>query len=105
MNKDDILAKSRDENKNGDEREEKIRLRSYATSAVVGAFVCMMFVIIESFFDRSISIIWAIYSAMMFTKHILDAIQLKKRSDIGFSIMWGIVFVLQVFGYILDNIG
>ncbi len=105
MNKEDILAKSRNENKNGDERESDIRLRSYATSASVGALICGLFVVSESYFDRSTSMIWTIYSGMMLSKSIIDAFMLKKRMDIGLSVMWGIVFVLHLVLYILDNIG
>ncbi len=105
MNKNDILAKSRNENKNGDERERDIRLRAYATSASIGAIICMLLVIIESVFDRSISMIWIIYSGMMFSKDVINAIKLKKRMDIGLSVMWGIVLVLHFIVYILENIG
>jgi hypothetical protein len=105
MNKNDILAKSRNENKNGDERESDIRLRSYAISASIGAIICMLLIIIESFFDRSTSMIWIIYSGMMVSKDVINAIKLKKKMDIGLSIIWGIVLVLHIILYILDNIG
>lgn len=106
MNKDDILKKSREENQNGDEREEKIRLRSYATSATIGALICMVFVILEGYvFDRSTTLIWIIYSGMMFSKNILDAVKLKKRMDIVLSVLWGIICVIDMVLYILDNVG
>lgn len=106
MNKEDILKMSRDENQNGDEREEKIKLHSYAVSASVGALICMVFVLIESFmFDRSTATIWTIYSGMMFSKSLLDAIKIKKKADIGLSVIWGICCILNVIVYILDNIG
>ncbi len=106
MNKEDILKKSRNENKNGDEREEKIRLRSYATSAAIGALICMVLVCIENvIFDRSTTLIWIIYCGMMFSKCILDAILLKKKSDIFLSVLWGLCFVIDIVIYILDNIG
>ena len=106
MNKDDILKMSRKENKNGDEREEKIKLRSYAISAAIGALICMVFVFLEGYiFDRSTTVIWIIYCGIMLSKSILDAIQLKKRPEIAFSVLWGFCFISNTVFYILDNIG
>ena len=106
MNKDEILKMSREENQNGDEREEKIKLRTYATSAAIGALLCMIFVFIEEIvFDRNAILIWIIYFGMMFSKGILDAIKLKKKCDIVLSILWGLCFVINIVIYILDNVG
>lgn len=106
MNKEEILQKSRNENQRGDEREEKIKLRSYATSAAIGILICIAYVIVEELvFDRNASPLWGVYSGMMFTKYILDAIKLKKRFDIGLSIIWGLCFALNIVNYILKNIG
>ncbi|MBQ2675937.1 MAG: hypothetical protein IJF54_00860 [Clostridia bacterium] len=106
MTKNDILEKSRKENQNGDEMETKVRLHSYGMSAAIGGLICMAFVIVESIiFDRSTALIWTIYSGMYFSKSILDAVKLKKKIDICLSILWGLVFVLNIVSYILDNIG
>ena len=106
MNKDEILKMSREENQNGDEREEKIKLRSYAISAAIGALLCMVFVFIEEIvFDRSTALIWIIYFGMMLSKSILDAVKLKKKSDICLSILWSLCFVIDIVIYILDNLG
>ena len=106
MNKEDILKMSREENQNGDEREAKIKLRSYAVSASIGALICMVFVLIESVvFDRSTAAIWTIYTGMLFSKSLLDAVKLKRKADIALTILWGICCVLNVAIYILDNIG
>ena len=105
MNKDDVLRMSREENQNGDEREEKIKLRSYAISAAVGALLCMVFVFVENvIFDRNATLIWIIYCGMMFTKCILDSVKLKKKSDIVLSILWALCFVIDIVVYILDNV-
>ena len=105
MNKNDILEKSRNENKNGDEREKDVRLRSYSISARVGAIMCALLVLVESLFDRSTTPIWIIYTGIMFTKAIIDAIKLKKRADIGLSVTWGLLLVLHIGLYIADNVG
>lgn len=106
MNKDEILKMSREENKSGDEREEKIKLRSYAISAAIGALLCMVFVFIEEIvFDRSATLVWIIYFGMMLSKSILDAVKLKKKSDICLSIFLSLCFVIDIVIYILDNLG
>ena len=106
MKREEILKMSREENQNGDEREQKIKLRSYAISAAVGALLCMVFVFVEEvLFDRDAVLIWAIYSGMMFTKVLLDSIKLRKRFDIALSVIWGLYFLIDIVIYILDIIG
>ncbi len=106
MNKNDILQRSRAENQHGDEREEEIKLRSYATSASIGAVLCTLLVLIEEVvFERSANLIWIIYTGMMASKSILDAFQLKKKGDLLLSILWGLCFVIGISIYVLDNIG
>lgn len=106
MNKEDILQKSRKENKKGDEREEKIKLRSYAISAAIGALICMVFIILEeNIFNRSATHIWIIYCGMMFSKHLIDAIKLKKKEDVLFSVLWGSVCLIHSVLYVMDNVG
>ncbi len=107
MNKEEILKRSRNENKQkGDEREEKIKLRSATISAAVGALICLVFVVLEgNLFDRSVSHIWVIYSGMMFSKYIINVVKLKKKEDLLFSILWGILALLYICIYVQDNIG
>ena len=101
-----LFTLAAEENQKGDEREQDIRLRSFATSAALGGVICMLLVMIESFlFDRSTAPIWIIYCGMMFSKSIMDAVKIKKRSDIGLSVVWGLCSVLHIILYILDNFG
>lgn len=103
MNKDDILAKSRQENKSGDERESKIKLRSDAISASIGAALCMIVGMIEMFvFDRKMTPMWIIYSGIYFSKKLMDAIKLKKRSVIIAAVFWGLLLACWVVLYVSD---
>ena len=105
MNKEDILKRSREENKEGDEREERIKLRSYATSAAIGALICLLFVILEGYiFDRSTTHIWIIYCGMMFSKHLIDAIKLKKKNDVLWAVLYGVICLIYVVLYVIDNV-
>lgn len=106
MNKEEILEKARKENKNGDEREEKIKLRSYAISASIGALLCITLAFVENvIFDRNVAHIWIIYNGMLFSKTLLDAIKLKKKSTIISSVFWGVLLVCWIVLYVLNIIG
>ena len=106
MNKEDILALSRKENRDGDERQERLKLRSFAISAAVGALLCMILVLLEDVvFDRSAAPIWIIYSGMMFCKYIQDAVKLKDHLDTAVSVICGLWFTVQIVQYILENVG
>ena len=105
MNKFDILRKSREENKYQDEREKNIRLRSYAVATAIGGTICMVFKIVEEeVFNRSGDHLWVIYGGMMFSKYLIDAIKLKKVSDVIISIGWGLLFILSILSYVTDNV-
>lgn len=106
MNKEDILKLSRAENKNGDEREQKVRLRSYATSAFIGLFLCIIASFIEDIiFDRSAALVRIIYYGMQFSHSILNTVKLKNKMDATLSAVWGLGLVIEGINYVLDNIG
>ena len=106
MNKDEILAKSRNENKNGDERDFKNREKSYSISAGVATLVCIIIATIEEMlFQRSATDIWVIYAAIEFTTALSGAILSKKKWLVGLSIFMGIVLVAMVYLYIRENLG
>lgn len=106
MNKEDILKLSRIENKNGDEREQKVRLRSYATSAFIGLFLCIIASFIEDIiFDRSAALLWIIYYGMQFSKSMFETVKLKNKMDAVLSVVFGLGLVIESIHYVLDNIG
>ncbi len=106
MNKEDILKLSRIENKNGDEREQKVKLRSYATSAFIGLFLCIIASFIEDIiFDRSAALLWIIYYGMQFSKSMFEAVKLKNKMDAVLSVVFGLGLVIESIHYVLDNIG
>ncbi len=105
MNKDEILAKSREENKNGDERELKSRDKSYSISAGIATLVCIVMATVEEvLFDRSALNIWIIYTAIEFTSALSGAILCKKKWLVGLSVLMGVLFVAMVLLYVKENI-
>lgn len=106
MNKNEILEKSRAENKNGDEMEKKVRMKASAISATVGMSLCMILVIIEELvFDRSATALWIIYTGVQFTSSLLEYINTKKRTSLAFGILFGILVLLNIVVYIFKCIG
>ena len=106
MNKDEILAKSREENKNGDEREKTSRIKSSAISAAVGALLCMIFMIVEELvFDRHSIHLWIIYFGIQFTSNLLEYIEIKRRATLFACITFGIGMLLWITIYILECVG
>ena len=103
MNKEDILKRSREENANGDEREEKIKLRSYSISAIFGAFLCAIFSFIEkTVFDRDATLLLTICFGMAFCDSLFNAVKLKKVRNIIHCVIWGLCFGACIVRYILN---
>lgn len=104
MNKEDILAKSREENKNGDEREQKVREHAYAMSATYGGLICMIMVMLEDLvFNRDTRAIWIIYGGMLFANSLTGAIQTKSKKYIGLSVLFGTLLILELVVYFIDG--
>lgn len=106
MNKNEVLAKSRNENKNGDERDLKNRDKSYAISAGIATPVCIIMATIEELlFQRSATDIWIIYVAIEFALALSGAILSKKKWLVGLSVFMGVVLVALIYFYVRENIG
>lgn len=104
MNKDEILAKSRNENKNGDEREKKVREHAFAMSAAWGGLICMLAIMAERLiFDRSATIIWTVYCGMQFANALTGAIQSKERKYILLSVLFGVLLITFVAVYLTEG--
>lgn len=106
MNREEILEKSREENKNGDERDLRARDRSYAISASVGLLLCLLIVFAEEIlFERSAIQIWVVYTGIEFTTALAGFIQTKKRWLLFLAVFMGLIFAAMVAVYIVGAIG
>ena len=103
MNREEVLAISRSENRNGDERDLKNKEKSYSIGASVATLVCIIMVTVEEgILNKSATDIWVIYTAIEFSIALSGAILSKKKWLIGLSIFIGIIFALMVFFYIKE---
>lgn len=106
MNKEEILKKSKEENKYSDEREKAIQINSYSIAATVGVCVCVLFQIVEGFiFGRDTSHIRVIFSVIFFSKYLIDAIKIRKKYHIILAVSFGIVLLLSIISYVIFIIG
>lgn len=104
MNKEEILAKSRAENKNGDERDTQNQGRAYSISTAVATVACLIMIFIEeNVFGRSTRAIWVIYTIIEFTTMLSEAILIKKRWMVILSVVWALLLAGMLYLYIQEN--
>ena len=80
MEKEEVLKKSRIENKKGDEKSLNDRNTSYAVGQIVGSILCMILTILEGFlFNRSSTALWIVYVGISFSIALTGIIKSKKK--------------------------
>lgn len=106
MNKEEILRKSRQENKGQDERERDARAQAGKWAAGVGVTLCAVLNLLDVLFSNEVNYeTWAIYAAIIGTMSIVSAIRLKKKSDMVCGMILLIVAVLFVISYLKQLVG
>ena len=86
MNREEILRKSRNENKNRDEMERSTFEKAGQTACAVGGFVCMIIIILEAIFAGQVNFgTWAVYLSMTGTMLLVKYFQLKKKHELIFG--------------------
>ena len=98
MNKDQVLEKSRKENKVQDEMERDVYAQAGKLAAKIGGLVCGILLLLESFLSDSVNFgHWVVYCSIYGTMWIFVAVKLKKKSDYifgGVMLLCGIVFFI-----------
>ena len=88
MNRDEILEKSRQENRNRDEMERDAMARAGQKACAVGGMLCAVIIILEAFFAEQINMsTWAVYLSMTGTMLMVKYIHLKKRHELAFGLI------------------
>ena len=98
MTKEEILEKSRKENKGFDEREQQTRIMAGNISQSFGVFLCLLTSMINRYFDGPHIVTVAVlmlYVGMGASQYIVSAIRLKKFSDWLMALFLTTVFVLS----------
>ena len=88
MTKEEILAKSREENKNRDEREKEVFYKAGQQACAVGGLVCMAVIILEAIFGKEFNTsIWAVYLSITGTMLLMKYLSLKKKHELIFAVL------------------
>ena len=103
MKKEEILEKSRQENKNLDERERDALARAGRIATAVGAFVCTAIILLETLLsDRVHFSTWAVFLAMTGTTLLVKYIKLKKVHELIFALLQLAVAATFFVFFVLD---
>lgn len=103
MTREEILAKSRKENKNMDEREQRISNRARAISGAIGLTLCMLLNLVNTYNRGPAAVgsaMWTVACGIYATGYFISAGELKRKSDwvlaVAFTCM-GILHLIQYF--------
>ena len=99
MNKNEILAKSRKENRAGDEREIQIVANSSKIGMAVGGILSSIIVVFSRIVDEPLLWLsaWAVYFSMFGSRRLYQFIQNKEKIRL-LQVIIGIVFDFACFG-------
>ncbi|MCD8041115.1 MAG: DUF6442 family protein [Clostridia bacterium] len=103
MDKEEILEKSRKENKSGDEREKSLINYAFAISAVVGIVVCAVIYVIHIVILRELNYsIFLVFCSIYFAYTVILAIKLKKKLYIISSVSMCVALAGAISSYIIN---
>ena len=98
MNKEEILAKSRAENKGTDEREKLVLIKAGQIAFTVGGVMCMLIALFNSILSmvdhggtradpKLNTMLWSIYLSMLGSLFLYKYIKLKKKHELVLAII------------------
>ena len=109
MNREEILAKSRKENKGNDERELAALARAGQVASAAGGFVCVAILILEAILSdynsRVVYAIWAVYLTITGTTLLAKYIKLKKKHELICGLIELIIAAAFLIMYIIRLVG
>ena len=106
MNKEEILAKSREENKNQDIYEYDVLKSAGSIATRIGLIFCCLIALLEVIFTGKVSFgSWFIFFGMLSTLFLVKFIKLHRRHELlvtvlyfALCIMFFILFIIQITG-------
>ncbi|MGN0488364.1 MAG: DUF6442 family protein [Ruminococcus sp.] len=106
MKKEEILEKSRNENKGSDEMELFALATAGKLAAQIGMIVCCIVAILQAIFTEAISFeSWMIYFSILGTIFTVKYVKLRRKHElvlailyVGFFIFFTVLFVIRLVG-------
>ncbi|MGN0802453.1 MAG: DUF6442 family protein [Candidatus Faecivicinus sp.] len=106
MNKDDILEKSRRENKGTDEMEQYVMAAAGKIAAKVGMLVCCIVAILQVIFANAINFeSWMIYFSILATTFLVKYIKLHSKHELWIAVLYTVLFIMFAVLFILRLVG
>lgn len=102
MNKEEILKKSREENKNKDIAELKTTHNAASWAYIIGVVLCCILVILDLIVTGFVNFtICIILFGMLSTVFMVKYIKMRKKHELFISLLYAVCFVLFFAMYIL----
>ncbi len=108
MNRDEILNKSRSENKNGDERELQVNAKAGNIAFRFGGALCMILMLIERLLCNTSKVVpplFAVYLFMASSSEIYAGIVLKTKKRWIPGVIYGLLCIAFTVFFIMDCVG
>jgi len=106
MEKEEILAKNRKDNRVSDEYEMQVLGRASTIATALGGLFCVVFAALEYIFTSKITCsYWAIYFAMLTCEFSFKSFKFHRTHEIVFTICYGVLTVACTAAYILQLTG
>lgn len=89
MDKDEILARSRKENKDRDFVEVEVLAKANSIALSVGVIVCGILSVLHAIFaDTPDFSIWTVYFSVLATTMLVKYVRLRKRHELAFGLLY-----------------
>jgi hypothetical protein len=106
MEKEEILEKSRNENKGSDELELSVLASSGKLAAQIGMLVCCLVAVLQVIFKNTISFeSWMIYFSILGTIFTMKYLKLRRRHELLLAILYDGLFVFFTVLFVVRLIG
>ena len=106
MTKEEILAKSRDENRNGDLIDLEVQSKAAKVGIFVSFLLCAVISIVEFVFTKKVSVqCWMVFFGITATIFLIKFIKIHKKHELFVFICYLVVFILLSIRFIFTLLG
>lgn len=106
MNREEILEKSRRENRGMDEREREAFVQAGQKATAVGGLLCAVIIVLEAIFSAHVSFsTWAVYLSMTGTILLVKYIRLREKHELIFGVFQIILAAVFFIMYVVRLVG
>ena len=106
MDKDEILARSRKENKDMDFVEAEAITKANSIALGVGMIVCGLISILHAIFKETVDYgVWTVYFSALTTIMLFKFVKLRKRHELILGLFYGVCAVMFFIFYLRNTLG